>query len=682
MQYPESKKVPHEDEYWGESLIDSYRWLEQDVRESEEVADWVRRQNELSFQYLGKLPQREPLKARLTDLWDYEKRGVPSEHGGRWFQWRNDGLQNHAVLHVGSAPGESERILLDPNTWSEDGTVALEGLSFSHDGSLLAYGVQEAGSDWRSWRVLDIASGELLPDELTGMKFTSPSWDASGTGLFYSCYPRPEEGEEFTALNLENKLMYHRLGTAESEDVIVYWRPEQPEWGYLPKATKDGRWLWIQVWKGTAPRYRIYLQDLWREHAAPVPLVDEFEFDIGYVWNDGPIFWVMTSCDAPKQRVVRIDVRKPEPENWCEIVPEAEGLLLDVSFVGGRLFCHYLKDASSVLRIFDLEGRDAGSVPLPGIGTAAGFGGEPHDTQCFYSFSSFAEPPSIWRYDLLRGESEVIWRAELDFAHVDYLTEQRWCESKDGTRVPIFVTRRRDIELDGSHPCLLYGYGGFNVSLQPGFTVSRALWLEQGGIYAVANLRGGGEYGEEWHAAGTKLRKQNVFDDFIAAAEYLCAEGFTSSEKLAIQGGSNGGLLIGACMCQRPDLFAVALPAVGVMDMLRFDAFTAGRFWTDDYGSASDSEEMFRYLLGYSPLHQLREGVEYPATLVSTADTDDRVVPGHSFKFTARLQECHAGERPVLIRVETRAGHGSGKPTSKLIEELADVYAFTLAQLG
>ncbi|MBK8979813.1 MAG: S9 family peptidase [Planctomycetes bacterium] len=680
--YPTTKKVDQVDAHWGVQVPDPYRWLEQDVRESPEVRDWVRRENDVTFAYLKKLPGRERIERRLTELWNYARRSAPSRVGEHWVCSRNDGLQNHSVVYVSDTPDGEARVLFDPNTWSEDGTVALGGMSFSRDGRYCAYGIQDGGSDWRTWRVRDVATGTDLPDVLEHLKFTSPSWDARGEGFFYSKYPDPAPGAQFTSLNLENKVMYHRLGTPQSEDYVVYWRPEHPDWNYGAFATEDGRWLVIQVSVGTDDRYRIYLKDLAKPYAAPVPLVDEFENDYGYVWNDGPVFYMTTDVDAPRQRVVRIDVRRPAREHWVEVVPQREEPLLGVSFVGNLLICQYLRDVKTAVELHALDGRHVRTVEMPGVGTAGGFDGEPHDTFTFYSFSSFATPPSIYRYDLLTGTSELFWRAKVDFDAASYVTEQVFYRSKDGTRVPMFVTHKKGIELDGSHPTLLYGYGGFDISLQPGFSVSRAAWLELGGIYAVANLRGGGEYGRAWHEAGKQMEKQNVFDDFIAAAEFLIAKGYTRSDKLAIQGGSNGGLLVGACMAQRPELFAVALPAVGVMDMLRYDEFTAGRYWTDDYGSAKDSEAMFRYLLRYSPYHALRDGVSYPATLVTTADTDDRVVPGHSFKFAARLQEAQAGPAPVLIRIETRAGHGSGKPTAMQIEEIADIYAFALANLG
>jgi prolyl oligopeptidase len=681
-EYPETPAVEHIDDYFGQKVADPYRWLEEDVRNADRVRAWVEAQNAVTFDYLRQLPGRRTLEERLTALWDYEKRGVPYEVGGRWFSYRNDGLQNHAVLYHGPTADGPWEVLFDPNGWSEDGTVALGGVVLSDDGRHAAYAIQQAGSDWRTWRVRDVATGEDLPDELRYLKFTGVSWEKSGDGFFYSKYPDPGEGDEYTSLNLENKVMYHRLGTPQSDDVVVYWRPEHPTWNYWTEVSEDGRYLVILISVGTDDRYRLYVRDLAHPYAAPVPVVDEFEYSFQYIENDGPVFYLLTNRDAPRGRIVAVDLRQPAVEHWREIVPESEGVLQSVTMIDNKFVCDYLVDVKSRIELYAPDGRHVRTVDLPGVGTAGGFPGSRGDTATYYSFSSFAVPPSIYRYDLVTGESTLAFRPDIDVDPDAYETRQVFYASRDGTRVPMFVTFRKGLELDGTNPTLLYGYGGFNISLEPAFSVSRLAWLEMGGVYAVANLRGGGEYGREWHEAGKQMKKQNVFDDFIAAAEYLIDQGWTSKERLAIQGGSNGGLLVGAVMTQRPDLFAVALPAVGVMDMLRFDAFTAGRYWTDDYGSSKDSPEMFRYLLGYSPYHNLRDGTAYPATLVTTADTDDRVVPGHSFKFAARLQEAHAGEAPVLIRIETRAGHGAGKPTWMQIEEIADVYAFTAKHLG
>jgi prolyl oligopeptidase len=684
FRYPDTRKTEQVDEYFGRKVEDPYRWLEQDARVSEEVRDWVTAQNEVTFGYLETLPGREAIAKRLAELWNYPRVSAPFHAGGRWYISRNDGLQNHNVLYTMDEVGGAERVVFDPNTWSEDGTVALGETSFSPDGRFVAYSIQEAGSDWRTWRVRDLRSGEDTGDVLRYLKFTRIAWEKDGSGFFYSKYPDPQVGAEFTSLNLEAKLMHHRIGAQQADDVVVYWRPEHPEWNYGMQVTDDGRYLVIWVSVGTDAKYRVYIKDLQREFAAPMPIVDEFENDFSLIGNDGPVFYWRTDDSAPRNRVVAIDVRAPGRENWREILPEdADGAVMQgVSLVHNMLAVNWMRDVQSAVSLFTLDGKKVRDVELPGVGTVSGFEGEREDTEVYFTFSSFAVPPSTYRHDLITGETELFHRPEVAFDPDAYVTKQIFYESKDGTRVPMFVTHKVGIELDGTNPTLLYGYGGFNISLRPGFSVSRLGWMDLGGVYVVANLRGGGEYGRAWHEGGKKQNKQNVFDDFVAAAEHLIEIGYTSPEKLAIQGGSNGGLLVGAVMCQRPDLFGVCLPAVGVMDMLRFDAFTAGRYWTDDYGSSSESQPMFEYLLGYSPYHALKPGMSYPATLVTTADTDDRVVPGHSFKFAARLQECHEGSDPVMIRIQTGAGHGSGKPTSMIIQELADVYAFTAKHLG
>ncbi len=682
-EYPDTKKVDVSDSYFGTEVKDPFRWLEDDVRNSDDVRDWVTAQNEVTFGYLETIPGREHFEKRLTELWDYARRGAPGEQNGRWFQSRkDDGLMNHDIYYTSMSADGPWEVLFNPNEWSEDGTVALGGLSVSESGSYAAYGIQEAGSDWRTWKVRDIANGEDTGDRLEYLKFTGITWTHDDKGFFYSKYPNPKEGEAFTGLNLEGKLMYHRLGTDQSEDVVVYWRPENPTWNYGSEVTKDGRYLLIYISVGTDDKYRMYVRDLEDPYAAPRPLIDEFEDSYGYIHNEGTTFYMTTDRDAPNKRVIAMDINNPASDQWEEIIPERAEPLGSVGFVNHTLVCSYLKDVQTSVELYSLDGIKVREVALPGVGTASGFGGEPEDTETYYTFSSYSVPPSIYRYDMESGESELYFRPEIDFDPDRFETTQVFFDSSDGTRVPMFVTHLKGLKLDGSNPTLLYGYGGFNISLLPRFSTSRVAWMEEGGVYVVANLRGGGEYGRAWHEGGKKQNKQNVFDDFIGAAETLIAKGYTSSEHLAIQGGSNGGLLVGACMAQRPDLFAVALPAVGVMDMLRFDAFTAGRYWTDDYGSSKESEDMFQYLLGYSPYHNLTDGTAYPATLVTTADPDDRVVPGHSFKFAARLQEAHEGDNPVLIRIETRAGHGSGKPTSMIIEELADVYAFTAKHTG
>ena len=681
LSYPETKQVKQVDDYHGTKVSDPYRWLEDDVRESDEVAAWVEAQNKVTFGFLESIPQRKAIEKRLTELWDFEKFGSFFKEGGRYYYLYNSGLQNQYVLYVMDSLDGEARVLIDPNTWSDDGTVALSGMSFSDDGRYMAYGIQDGGSDWRTWRVMEIEGKRVLEDELKWLKFTSTTWTKDGKGFFYSRYDEPKEGAEFQSLNLNQKVFYHRVGTSQADDVLVYSRPDNPEWGFSTEVTEDGRYLIITIWKGTDDKYRIVYKDLAEPYGAPVDLITDFDNEYSFIGNDGPVMFFQADLDAPKRRIIAIDARKPERDAWKEIVPEAEDVLSGVSLVGNQFIAEYLKDARSQVKLFAMDGRFLTELELPGIGSAGGFGGKRTDTETFYSFSSFAVPPSIYRYDMITRKSTLLRRADVDFVPEDYVTEQVFYTSKDGTRVPMFLTYKKGIERDGKNPTLLYGYGGFNISLTPRFSISRLAWMEMGGIYAQANLRGGGEYGEAWHKAGIKLEKQNVFDDFIAAAEWLIKEGYTSREKLAIQGGSNGGLLVGACMAQRPDLFGACLPAVGVMDMLRFHKFTAGRFWVDDYGSADDAEE-FKALYAYSPYHNLKDGTAYPPTLITTADTDDRVVPGHSFKFAARLQEAHEGEAPVLIRIETRAGHGSGKPTSMIIEEIADQWAFLVKILG
>jgi prolyl oligopeptidase len=680
IMYPQTRRVDHVDVYHGVKVHDPYRWLEQDVRKSPEVADWVAEQNKVTSAYLHAIPQREAIRHRLTELWNYERYSAPFKAGRRYFYTRNDGLQNQAVLYTLDALDGEPRVLLNPNTWSKDGTVALAGLDISDDGNHLAYGVAGAGSDWQTWHVMDVATGKVLPDELKWVKFSSAAWTKDGKGFFYSRYDEPKPGEEFQKVNLNQKLCYHRIGTPQSDDVLVYRRPDHPDWGFQANVSSDGRYLVITIWKGTNHTYRITYKDLTEPYGLPTDLIEDFDNDYSFVDADGPVFFFKTDLKAPRGRLIAIDVRKPERANWKEIVPEAKENLRGVELVGNLFITHYLKDARTQVKMYELDGTFVREVEFPGLGTAAGFNGHRTDTETFYSFSSFATPPSIYRYDLLTGTSRLFRQAKVKFNPDDYEVKQVFYKSKDGTRVPMFITARKGIALDGSNPTLLYGYGGFNIPLTPSFAVSRIAWLEMGGVYAVANLRGGGEYGNEWHEAGTKLHKQNVFDDFIAAAQYLIDNKYTRSDRLAIQGGSNGGLLVGAVMTQRPELFGACLPAVGVMDMLRFKEFTAGRFWVDDYGTPDNPQE-FKALYAYSPYHNLKKGTKYPATLVTTADTDDRVVPAHSFKFIAMLQYVQAGDAPVLARIETRAGHGAGKPTAKLIEEATDQLAFLVKNL-
>lgn len=678
--YPKTKTVDQVDDFHGTKVADPYRWLEDDVRESADVAAWVKAQNELTFDYLKKIPGRDRLEKRITELWNYEKISAPFKAGGRYYFSRNDGLQNQNVVFMQKTLDEEPTVLIDPNTWSDDGTVALSGMSFSDDGKYVAYGIQDGGSDWRTWQIMNVDTKELLEDKLEWVKFSGTAWTPDSKGFYYARYDEPKEGAQFQSLNLNQKVFYHVVGTNQSEDKLIYERPDFPEWGFNVDVTEDGKYLILTIWKGTDDRYRVVVKDLSKQDTKPFDLIDNFEYEYSFVGNQGSQLFFQTNLDAPLRRVIAIDVASPEKSNWKEIVPESQDTLTSAGIVGNMIVGRYLKDARTAVQFYSLSGEPVRSVDFPGIGSASGFGGKQDDTETFYSFSSFAVPPSTYRYDIKTGESTLLRQAKVKFEPDDYDTTQIFYTSKDGTKVPMFICHKKGVELDGTNPTLLYGYGGFNIPLTPGFSVSRLAWMEMGGVFAMPNLRGGGEYGEPWHKAGTKLQKQNVFDDFIAAAEWLIDNKYTSKDKLAIMGGSNGGLLVGACMVQRPDLFGACLPAVGVMDMLRFQKFTAGRFWVDDYGSADNPEE-FKALKAYSPYHNLEAGIQYPATMVTTADTDDRVVPGHSFKFAAMLQACQSGTNPALIRIETRAGHGSGKPTAMIIEEAADKWAFLAKSL-
>lgn len=679
--YPPTRRVDHVDDYHGTKVPDPYRWLEDDVRKSKEVADWVDDENKVTEAYFKDIPERETLRSRLTELWNYEKYSAPMKEGGRYFFLKNTGLQNQFVLYTQDSLESEPRVLIDPNTWSKDGTVALGPWTVSDDGKYIAYSQSEAGSDWQTWRVLSVDTGKALGDELKWAKFSGASWTKDGKGFFYGRYKEPKAGAQFQSLNLNQELYYHRLGTPQADDVLVYRRPDHPDWGFGPHVSEDGRYLIITVWKGTDSKFRITYKDLIEPYSMPIDLIETFENDYSFIGNDGPIFFFRTDRSAPRGRLIAIDIRKPDRASWKELIPEAKDNLTGINLVGNMFVAKYLRDAKTQVKIYSIGGKFVRDVDFPGIGSAVGFGGKQTDTETFFVFSSFATPPSIYRYDMISGERSLVRQAKVKFNPDDYEVKQVFCTSKDGTKVPMFITHKKGLELNGSNPTLLYGYGGFNIPLTPAFAVSRLAWLEMGGVFAQANMRGGGEYGEDWHRAGTKLKKQNVFDDFISTAQWLIDHHYTQPAKLAIEGRSNGGLLVGAVMTQRPDLFGACLPGVGVMDMLRFHQFTAGRFWVDDYGS-SDNPEEFKALFAYSPYHNIKKGTIYPPTLVTTADTDDRVVPGHSFKFTAMLQYCQAGPAPVLARIETRAGHGGGKPTSKVIEETADEFAFLVKNLG
>lgn len=666
--YPETRKSDHVDSYHGTEVPDPYRWLEDD--NSEETKAWVTAQNEVTFGYLGQIPFREDLKARLTEIWNYPKMGNPVKKKDIYFYSFNSGLQNQSVIYKKNSLDEEGTVFLDPNTLSADGTVALSTFSVSNDAKYVGYGISRAGSDWNEFFVRDIASGKDLDDHLKWIKFSGISWYKDG--FFYSRYPQPEEGDALKGSNENNKVYYHKVGTPQSEDKLIYEDPANPLRGYGVTITKNEKYAVIYATESTSGNALGFKKI---EETKFTWLVTSFDKDYSVIGNKDNILYVLTNQNAPKYRLVAIDMNNPDVENWTDIIPERKDVLQSCSYIGNRLIAGFLKDAYDVFEVFDTDGKFLHNVKFPGIGSVAGFGGETDDNETFYTFTSFNYPPVIFKYNIAENISEVFYSTEVDFDGSLYETEQVFFKSKDGTKVPMFIVYKKGLKRDGKNPTILYGYGGFNISQTPGFRASNAVWLEQGCIYAVANIRGGGEYGEDWHKAGTILQKQNVFDDFIAAAEYLIDEKYTSPGKLGVLGGSNGGLLVGAVVNQRPDLFAAAIPAVGVMDMLRFHKFTIGRYWTTDYGS-SDDPEQFEYLYKYSPVHNISPDKEYPAVMVTTADHDDRVVPAHSFKYIATLQEKYQGNNPVIIRIETNAGHGGGKPTSKYIEEITDEYAF------
>ena len=678
--YPVSARQDVADEQFGVRVADPYRWLEDDVRVNSKVAHWVAEQNALTDSYLATLPARAAFTQRMTDLFSYERFGVPVRKGGRYFYSRNTGLQNQNVLFVRDGLNAAPRMLLDPNTWSQDGATALGEWLPSEDGKRVLYSVQEGGTDWRVVKVLDVETGKELRDEVRWVKFANLDWAKDGSGFYYSRFPEPKADQQFQSLNENHAVYFHKLGTPQAQDRLVFSQPQRAKLSNVVEVSDDGRWLIVTSSEGTDERYEITLIDLSRPGATPRRFVTGLDNSWSYVGNRGETFYWVTDRDAKRLRIVATDIDRPVAEAR-EIVAEDASTLQGASIVGGRLIASYLTDASTEVRTFSLEGKRLGAVTLPGIGTAGGFRGDADDPETFFAFSSFNTPTTIYRYDAATGQATPWAQPKVAFDPADFTVEQRFYRSKDGTRIPLFLVHKKGLDLSRPRPTLLYGYGGFNVSVTPGFSSTNLAWVEQGGVYAVANLRGGGEYGKAWHEAGRLASKQNVFDDFIGAAEYLIDQKITSSDRLAIYGRSNGGLLVGAVVNQRPDLFAAALPAVGVMDMLRFDRWTAGRYWVDDYGHP-DREADFRTLLAYSPYHTIRSGKDYPAVLVTTADTDDRVVPGHSFKYTAALQAAATGDAPKLIRIETRAGHGSGKPTEKIIEEYADMWAFIAAHTG
>jgi prolyl oligopeptidase len=675
--YPKPQRSNQTDNYFGTKVADPYRGLEN--ADSTETKKWIEAENKITYDYLATIPEREQINKRLTALWDYEKFGVPFHEGDRYFLAKNTGLQNQSVIYKASTlPGDAD-VLLDPNALSKDGTVALSGYAVPDNGKLFAYGIAVAGSDWQEWKVRDVETGKDLDDNLKWIKFSAASWNHDGSGFFYSRYDEPKgAGEHLQETNFFHKLYFHKIGALQTEDELIYENKDHKDWLFNAVVTEDGAYLVINVSQGSDPKNQIFYKDLLHPDGKVVELLNKQDATYEFVGNEGNVFWFRTNLNAPKARLVAIDLQSPE--EMKEIVPEGSDTLESVSLVGNLFVATYLKDAHSLVRLFEVSGKSAGEISLPGLGTATGFTGKRKDTETFYSYTSFTEPPTIYRYDFKSGQSSALFRPKVDFKSEDYTTEQVFYESKDGTRVPMFLTYKKGLEKNGENPTLLYGYGGFDISVAPSFTPATAVWLEMGGVYAVANLRGGGEYGEDWHLAGTKEHKQNVFDDFIAAGEWLIANKYTSTPKLAISGRSNGGLLVGACLTQRPDLYGATLPAVGVMDMLRFQKFTIGWAWASDYGS-SDNAEDFKYLYKYSPLHNIKPA-KYPPTLVTTADHDDRVFPGHSFKFAATLQAAQTGDAPVLIRIETRAGHGAGKPTTKQIEDVTDQWSFLVKSLG
>jgi prolyl oligopeptidase len=680
LSYPRTAIVPVVETQFGDAVADPYRWLEGDVRTEPAVRAWVSSENAVTEAYLERLPGRDIFAARMKALFDFERQGVPRKAGTRYFYTRNAGLQNQSALWVRDGLDGTPRLLIDPNGWAKDGATALAEWSPSDDGTMLAYAVQDGGTDWRTIRLIDAATGRLLPDEIKGAKFSGGvAWKPDGSGFFYSRFPAPAAGATYQGLSLNQAVYFHAIGTAQDKDIKVYATPDKPKYGHSAQVTDDGRYLLVTSSEGTDPLAEVRVARLDGKAIRFKIIVAGLTNNWDLAGSVGSKFWFVTDKAAPRSRIVMVDVSTPKPV-FTPVVPQGDDTLVGASLVGRRLIVAYLGDAKSEAALFELDGTRVGAVPLPDIGTANGFGGRTGDSETFYSFSGFAAAPTIYRYDMATNQSRVFFQPKLAFDPAQFETEQIFYPSKDGTRIPMFIIRKSGLGA-GPHPTLLYGYGGFNVSVTPGFSATRLAWLEQGGIVAIANLRGGGEYGKAWHDAGKRALKQNVFDDFIAGGEWLIAQGITRPAQLAIQGGSNGGLLVGAVVNQRPDLFAAALPAVGVMDMLRFNRFTAGRYWTDDYGDPA-VEADFRVLRGYSPYHNIRGGKDYPAILVTTADTDDRVVPGHSFKYTAALQAAAIGDKPHLIRIETRAGHGSGKPIDKIIDEAADQWAFIARWTG
>ncbi len=679
FKYPPGPKSDQVDDYPGTKVADPYRPLENP--DSPESRQWIEAENKITFDFLNTIPEREGIRKRLTEVWDYERFGVPFKESNRYFFSKNTGLQNQNVLFTAANFSEKPRELLDPNTLAKDGTIALGGLDVTEDSKLMAYGLASAGSDWQQWKIRDVATGRDRPDVIDWVKFSGASWKKDGSGFFYSRYDKPDEKNKLRSQVYNHKLFFHQVGTPQSQDKLIYERPDQKEWLFNAEVTDDGRYLIINVQRGTDPKNRIFYKNLVDPKSNVVELLDKADAEYAFIDNDGPVFMFKTDLDAPLGRIISINTCKPLPPKVDELVPEAKDKLEGVSSVGDRFVALYLKDAHSAVKLFKRDGSPDGEIKLPGLGTASGFTGKTKDRETFYAFTSYTAPTEIFRYDFDKRESALLFKPKVKFNPDDYTTDQVFYKSADGTRVPMFISYKKGMKRDGHNPTFLYGYGGFDISQTPAFKPENLVWMEMGGILAVANLRGGGEYGEQWHEAGMLHVKQNVFDDFIAAAQYLIDNKYTSTPKLAIGGGSNGGLLVGACLTQRPDLYGATLPNVGVMDMLRFDKFTIGWAWTSDYGSPQNPDD-FSFLYAYSPLHHIAKSGCYPPTLITTADHDDRVVPAHSFKFAATLQAAQSCDKPALIRIETKAGHGAGKPTTKLIEETADRWAFLVKELG
>ena len=676
LQYPKTAKDGTVDEYFGTKVADPYRWLENDT--SAQTAAWVEAENKVTNAYLAKIPFRGKLLKRLTELSNYERISAPRKRHGKWYFYKNDGLQNQSVMYVIDQLGGEPRVFLDPNKLSTDGTVALKGVYFSNNGKYAAYTISRSGSDWEEIFVIDLKTGQLTEDHIEWAKFTGAAW--KGDGFYYSAYDAPVKGKEFSNVNSGHKIYYHQIGTPQSEDVLFYQNAAYPMRFYIADVNEEETKMYLYE-EGAGSGNNLFVRDLTKPESQFIQMTSNMDYEYMPVYDEGDKIWIHTNYGAPKGRVMTVDMRQPGVDNWQELVPEQENVLSSSDVINRQLILTYQKDASDHAYLYGLDGKLRNEISLPSVGSV-GFTGDEKQPECFYTFTSFTVPGTVYQYDMEKNESTLYTSPKVNFRLEDYTSEQVFFQSKDGTRIPMFLTYKKGLKKNGNTPVYLYGYGGFNISLGPSFSATRIAFLEQGGIYAQVTLRGGGEYGEEWHLAGTKMQKQNVFDDFIGAAEWLIKEGYTCKDRLAIVGGSNGGLLVGACMTQRPDLFGVAIPEVGVMDMLRYHKFTIGWNWASDYGTSEDSKEMFEYLYGYSPLHNLKPGTVYPATLVTTADHDDRVVPAHSFKFAATLQECHQGDHPVLIRIDTKAGHGGGKPLAKVLEEQADIYGFILYNMG